>query len=255
MTKPSWTSRLLPLAISALALLGPGAAVAQPPVRPDIPLGTDCWQTQPGTEQRLATLPAGFFGDASKAVPKPTIKFTGKPLDPKFVSDPYPQGCGCPQQVETKITWLDPHGNPTHDMRHAVKQQVDQTTKIDTCVRRTTDAKFKGKGKAVKVDIQLVALSLQSIAPLKVSFLHGPDKLYDVFVTQGSAQETGTMTFTPNSLAKNGAKGNVKLGSLHVDYDVEFKPKDGGPSVKKTGLKLLLAGTPGTFSQFAVARR
>jgi hypothetical protein len=211
--------------------------------------GSDCWQTEPGTQQRLRTLPANFFGQGSKAVPNPTIKFKGVPLPPARVKDPFPKGCGCPEKVDTKITWLDPHGNVTRDMRHAVKQVVDQTTKVDTCVHRKTNANFKGRGVAQKVDIQLVALSLQSIEPLKVTYTNGSTKLFDVFVTESGPQDTGTMTFTPTSFNARRAKGNVKLGALHITYDVKFVEHGGTATFSVTGQRLQLVNTPGTFEQ------
>jgi hypothetical protein len=236
------------------ALLIPLVEVqAQQPAAPAtdavLKLGTDCWQTEPGTEQRLGTVPANFFGEGSKAIPTPTIKFKGVPLSPQRVSDPPPKGCGCPAKVDVKITWLDRHGNVAKNMMHAVKQVVDATTKVDTCVRRTKNATFKAKGVAQKVDIQLVALSLQSVEPLRVSYKSGPDKLFDVFVTESGTQDIGTMTLTPTSLSARRAKGNVKLGMLHIRYDVKFVERGGKLSFSMTGERLQLVNTPGTFEQ------
>lgn len=239
--------------VIALVLLSVGAAAAQPaappPGRPEIPLGSDCWQTQKGTQQRLPAFPAGFFGAGSGAVPPATIQLQGVPLDPAFVAAPYPRGCGCPEHVTTTITWLDPHNNPTRDMRHAVKQVVDRKTEVDTCVHRKTNAKFKGKGVAVKVDIELVALSLKSVTPLTVSYRGAPPttKQFDVFVKQSSPpQNTGTMTFTPAAGHRN---GDVNLGRLPVKYDVSFvQTGGGGATFSRTGQRLVFEGTRGTFT-------
>jgi hypothetical protein len=246
--RESFWKQTLPFALLiALALLSAGAAVAQPPGppgRPEIPEGSDCWQTQKGTEQRLAAFPAGFFGTGSAAIPPRTIQFQGVPLDPAFVAAAYPKGCGCPEHVTTTITWLDPHNNPTRDMRHAVKQVIDRKTDIDTCIHRKTNAKFQGQGKAVKVDIELVALSLKSVSPLTVSYRGGTTKAFDVFIKQSSPpQQTGTMTFTP---APGNKKGDVKLGQLHIKYDAKFVGPGGSPTFTRTD-KLTLAGTNGKF--------
>lgn len=230
---------------------------AQPPGAV-LKVGTDCWQTETGTEQRLHTIPAGFFGTGSQAVPNPTIKFKGVPLPTSRVKGAYkstdkPPNCGCPEKVDTKITWLDPHGNPTNDMRHAVKQVVDETTKVDTCVRRTTSARLRGKAPQ-KVSILLVALSLQSVEPLRVTFKHPgtlPDtfKDFDVFVTESGTQRAGSLTFTPESVAGGKAKGNTKLGSLHITYDVKFVEHGGAATFTMTNQRLQLVNTKGTFEQ------
>ena len=250
MQKSSRTSWLLPPALMvALALPSLAAPPAAPPEGAEIKEGSDCWQTQTGTEQRLHTLPAGFFGDGSNAVPNPTIRFQGEPLPVKRVKGSYPPDCGCPNKVDTKITWLDRHGTAVKDTIHAVKQVVDETTKVDTCIRRKTNARFKGKGAAEKVDIQLVALSLKSVEPLKVSYKGGPTKSFDIWVTESGTQDTGTLTFTPKSLDKKLAKGDVKLGSLHITYDVKFVEHGGTATYSLKGQKLHLVNTPGTFEQ------
>jgi hypothetical protein len=243
--------------VMVLALLSAGAAGAAPPVK-EIKAGTDCWQTQPGTEQSIARIPAGFFGRGSQAIAKAVIKFKGNPLTPAVVTGTYPPNCGCAlDKVDTKITWLDRHGNAITDpnrMVHAVTQVVDQTTKVDTCVRRTTTAKITRQGPkgAVKVDLRLVKLSLQSESPLEVTFKEPrgtSTKKYDVYVTESARQPRpdSQMTLTPDHVDANRASGKVKLGSLHFTYDVEFRPVGGGPSVWMRGQNLKLANTPGTF--------
>jgi hypothetical protein len=240
----------------ALALVSAGASVAAPPVK-EVKVGTDCWQTQPGTQQTIATIPAGFFGPGSQAISKATIKFKGKPLTPTEVTGPFPPNCGCtPDKVDTKITWLDQHGNAITDpnrMVHAVTQVVDTTTTVDTCVRRTTTAKITKKGPtgAVKVDLRLVQLSLQSESPLAVTFKVGgvtSKKTYDVFVTESATQPRDSqMTLTPNHIDAHKASGDVKLGRLHFSYDVEFKPVGGGASLFMRNKNLQLEKTRGTF--------
>lgn len=221
--------------------------------------GSDCWQTETGTEQRLHTLPAGFFGKGSQAVPNPTIKFKGVPLPVARVKGAFPGNpvppfnCGCPEKVDVKITWLDRHGNVAKNMKHAVKQHVDESTKVDTCVRRTKSATFKAKGAAQKVEILLVALSLQSVEPLKVTYktpgAADTSKLFDVFVTESGKQNPGALTFTAKSLDKKLAKGDLKLGSLNILYDVKFVEKGGTATFTMTNQKLQLVNTPGTFEQ------
>ena len=55
------------------------------------------------------------------------------------------------------------------------------------------------------------------------------------------------MTLTPSHVDAKKASGDVKLGNLHFNYDVEFKPVGGGPSIFMRGKNLKLANTRGTF--------
>lgn len=225
---------------------------------PELAEGTDCWHTEPGTFQRLPTLPANFFGPRSQAIPNPTIQFEGNALDPTFVSDPYPQGCGCPDDVEVEVQWVDRHGSPVAaDSAHAVSQVTTPTTTVDTCIRRKTRAQFN-RGQAVKVDIELVALSLQSIDPLEVTYRGEPPqgeettKLFDVFVTQSASQKQqgGTMTFTPGNIRNGRADGQVNLDDLRITYDVRFVAQDGSGEFTKTGLSTRLRSPGGgSFNQ------
>ena len=57
------------------------------------------------------------------------------------------------------------------------------------------------------------------------------------------------MTFTPTSINAGRAKGNVRLGALHITYDVKFVERGGTATFSVTGQKLQLVNTPGTFEQ------
>lgn len=236
--------RWLLLFVLAIALAFPGLATASDL----IPMGTDCWHTELGTEVTL-TLPANTFGEGSKAIPQRTIQLKSLPLS---VEDA--KKCGC--QVNTKIEYADRHGNLSGERtRHAVKQVTTLTTDVDTCVRRTKNAKFPGKGKSVKVDIQLVELSLQSVEPLEVEYKDGGKKRFNVFITESGAQDAGTVTFTAKTLDKL-STGDVRLGKLHVGYSVTFKEVQGPLefTLSKRPLKLVLTNgqRSGTFAQLAV---
>ncbi len=233
--------------LTALALLNAGAAVAQP--ARDVTVATDCWQTQTGTQHTIATIPAGFFGAGSQAIARATIRFKGKPLTPTEVTGPFPPNCACSAD-NLKITWLDRHGNAVgaDRMVHAVTQVV--TTSVDTCIRRTTAARLTpGRATPTRVSLHLVQLSLQSESPLEVAFKTGPSKKYDVFVTESAKQPhtDSHMILTPSHVDAHKASGKVKLGSLHFNYDVEFRPVGGGASLWMKDKALNLANTPGTF--------
>jgi hypothetical protein len=211
-----------------------------------IPEGTDCWATKsPGTEATF-TLPANFFGDGSKAMPHVSISFKGLPLTPEVVKTK----CGC--QVNTKIDYIDRHGNVGGQKTvHTVSSRTTETTDVDTCVRRTKSAKFHGKGVSERVDIQLVKLSLQSEKPLVATYKDGKTKSFNVFVTESGPQDTGTMTFTPKTIDKLSA-GDVRLGRLHITYDVTFKEVAPGTAtftLKDQKLQLTNGTKSGTFAQ------
>jgi hypothetical protein len=239
------------LLVLAAALL-PLSLGAQP-TRLVIPPGTDCWHTEAGTEQLLDSLPKDFFGPGSKAIPKTKIQLVGVPLPVTVVTGKFPPGCECPlDKVNTVITWEDRHGNKTNDTRHAVKEVVNQTTTVDTCIRRTVKTDFPGQGAAVQVNIQLVALSLKSVTPLPVSYTDGKNKKFNIFVTQSANQQPGTMTLTAGKIQAGKTTGKTKLKNLHITYDVEFRevvPEGTRPIVKRLlNQKLLLEGTTGTFT-------
>ncbi|TMC23876.1 MAG: hypothetical protein E6J34_01385 [Chloroflexi bacterium] len=246
----SHPSRKLWVLFAALAIaLALPALAAAPAEGNGINEGTDCWQTQPGTQATLF-LPLDACGPGSKPE-HVTVALKGVPLS---VADA--KACGC--QVDTKITYLDPHGNVLAEKTvHAVKQITTETTKVDTCVRRTKNAKFHGKGVAEKVDIQLVQLSLQSEKPLTCTYKAGPPKTFTICVTESGPQDTGTMTFTPTTLGRL-AKGNAKLEQLHITYDVTFMaaggscaelPKGALFTLKNQKLTLKNGRRPGTFEQ------
>jgi len=203
-------------AVLAIALALPSLAqppgAAGKPEGPGIKEGTDCWVTDPGKTEATLFLPRDACGAGSKPA---HVHFALKGV-PLSLADA--KACGC--QVDTMITYLDPHGNVLQERtRHAVKQVTTETTKVDTCIRRSKDAKFHGKGVAEKVDIQLVQLSLQSEKPVPCG-----TKTFTICVTESSVQDTdkpSSMTFTPTTLGRL-SKGNVKLERLHIRYDVTF---------------------------------
>jgi hypothetical protein len=254
------TKTLLPvLALAAgVALLSLGARGCPPqPLEP----GVDCWHTETGTQQRFKTLPPGTFGSLdgtektqSNPVTTQSIELTGN-VDPADVEDLLAK-CGCPEEVEYDITWLDPHGVETDpNSGHAVTQVKTPTTTVDTCIRRTARANVQNKGVASQVEIQLVAVRLKSVNPIEVTYGGGPPasrpkKYFDVFVTESGTQKVGKMTLTTNTIANGKANGDVLLGSLPVHYDVTFR-EVGNPTneyyLKDLSLRLVNKVTGGKF--------
>jgi len=245
-------SRKLWVVIAALAVvLAFSSLEAQPPAAagPGIKEGTDCWHTEPGTEASLFLPPDACSGFKPAHV---TVKLKGLPLSPDIVKNK----CGC--QVDTKIEYLDPHGNVSSERTvHTVKQRTTETTDVDTCVRRTKNAKFKGKGVAEKIDIKLVELSLESVSPVTVAFKDGHSHAFKICISENGEQATGTMTFTPTTLGRL-SKGNVNLERLHIGYSMTFieptqscaSPPAGACTINSK-LSLKNGRRPGTFVQVA----
>lgn len=217
---------------------------------PNIPPGTDCWTTQPGTQQGLA-IPANFFGPASDPV-NAVVALEGEPLDPGFVSEV----CDCPgEEVQVELVWVDRHGNPTDPTSvHAVKQSPVLSTDVDTCIYRSVMVDWNGEGVAIKAEIQLRGLSLKSVQPLEVTYHATTDptpsdtKRFNVFITQSAVQPKGEMTFTPDDLKYSLAEGKINLGELPVRYDVRFEEVSPGTVVRELKSQpLSFVGTPGEF--------
>lgn len=252
--KSQW---LRPVGLVALAvLLGLGAGACNPPVPPEIAEGTDCWATDPeGTAwTNQKAIPAGFFNPAdeppaspkSAAFPKGamTVELQGKPLEPAEVT-----ACGCPQQVTTTVTWLDPHGNPTNDIRHKVGEVVEITTDVDTCVHRAKSEKFKGQGSSVKVDIELRQLSLESKSPVTVTYHDNSTKDFNVLVTEKGTQNKGTMTFTANNIQNGKADGGISLDKLPIHFQITFTDVNDPNNQYVFEDSADLSGTTGRFKQ------
>jgi hypothetical protein len=237
------------LFVPALALLLPLSLGAKPAIT--VPSGTDCWHTDESTQD--FRLPPGFFFTGSKLI-KTKLTLTGVPLPVTVVEGAFPPNCGCSlDNVTTTITWTDRHGNPvTPGSVHRVSPVVNKTTTVDTCVRRTVNADFPGKGAAVKVDVRLVRLSLKSVKPLRVQFPNGP-KDFDVFVKESATQprSPSSMVLTAGKIQGKKASGDAKLNNLHINYDVEFRevvPPGRRPIVKTLTDHLTFTGTKGTFT-------
>src|SRR4030095_6849224 len=155
------------LFVLALALLMPLSLGAKPALT--VPQGTDCRPTDASKQD--SRLPPGFFFRGSKLI-RTNIELTGVPLPVDVVKGKFPPNCECPlSNVITTVTWTNRHGNPVSpDSIHKVSPVVNETTTVDTCVRRTVDASFPGQGASARVIIQLVRLSLKSVKPLPVQF-------------------------------------------------------------------------------------
>jgi len=186
------------------------------PGETDIDIGTD-----PGGDN--PPLPPGFFGaiggDPSDPFARADIPLEGNPPVDKFERFPPP----------LVVQWVDTHGNAVGpDSVHKVNQILvpENTGKADTVVRRNDDAIFNGVGDAPTIDIEIVALSLQSVDPIVVTYGGAGVKLWDVFVTldETAFQPVGSMDLTSDTFVDGvSVSGSIDNLDLPVAYKVTFR--------------------------------
>ena len=211
------TSRFLGLRLTVFfcfVLLSAGTSLAA-----GVPAETDCWATQPGTAAKVPPLPPGFFGPGSDPFAGALVAVTGVPLTaPELAS------CLCPPAPQTTVTWVDIHGDPVPaGSVHKVSQVPAQAPVPDTCIRRLSPATFPGGiGVPEVIPIELVQLSLVSVAPIVVTFSGVPHQ-YNVLVTENGVQAQGTMELTPSALGLN-PSGSVRVPNLPIDVRFSFVP-------------------------------
>jgi hypothetical protein len=134
------------------------AVVVAPAPRP-VPIAIhDYWVTSGNTSVAL-NVPAGFFGTGSNPL-STTVQLTGQPFGPGG-------GAGLPAAA-------------------------------DTSVRRTADPSLPAIGSVATVGIKMKGLSLESTAPVTVTYSGGGSELWNVHVGLSSlaAQSWGSLTAT-----------------------------------------------------------
>ena len=221
----------------------------------DIPSGTDCWTTEAITTVEIPALPEGFFGSKSgtpsDARPIQVIGVEGLPLPDGVVTGT----CNCPLVPQVELIWVDQHGNPVepNDL-HKVKQQevvvAGVPQDIDTCVQRNGNVTFSGIGNPETVQIELIELSLKSIAPITVTYGAQPTSQFDVFITESGTQTVGQMTLTPQASSGSDWAGDVDNDSLFVDYQITFEDVAMVQTTPNplSPMSLEFVDTPGTFN-------
>ena len=96
----------------------------------------------------------------------------------------------------------------------------------DTIVHRLADAAVTPGGPGATIPIELVALSLESVAPVNIG-----GSFFDVFVTLDPSHlgdDTGMMTIQENPAGT----GGTFTSFFDVFFEVDFTPVGGGPVVK-----------------------
>lgn len=195
---PSTRALLLGLAVFAgissvaqavVILPGYDLFVTQPGSLPD----NDTWADTP------APLPPGFFGShlgmPSDPIPSGTRLFLGGLATGPEGNAPTPnfQICEPGGQFDEEAL-LAKHGVGDH-------RQNGGLSAVDTIVERLAPANLPAVGSSDTIPIQLVSLSLQSVAPITVTYGGGASmQTFDVFVTEDAVQSVGTMTLTRDSL-------------------------------------------------------
>ena len=191
-----------------------------------IDLGTD-----PGGDN--PPLPPGFFGTIGPVPSDPFVQ-VGIPLEGNPPVEDFMQF-----QPPLVLDWVDPHGNVVGpDSVHAVGQQlVPLNTHIyDTVVRRNDDAVFNAVADAPTVDIEIVALSLQSVDPIVVHYGSEGVRLWDVFVTldETAVQPVGSMDLTSDTFVDGvSVSGSIDNLDLPVAFKVTFQEVDNPGNVRE----------------------
>jgi hypothetical protein len=221
---------------SAVSLLVAGTAQAQ------LPPGTDCWETQPGTTAAIGPFPDGFFGDVGGVPSDPFPKFP-HPVE----GVPLPGGtCTCsPDPVE----FFDMHGNPVEpDDIHAVSSNE---AIYDTCIDRPDPVPFAGgPGVPETVPIEIIELSLKSVSPIIVTYGGANHTSCELFIGLDGPQTLGSLEMTPFMVAP--PAGAMVLDALPVKYAITFDcTGPGGPAASQVlnNLNTNFEGATGVFGE------
>jgi PEP-CTERM motif len=179
------------------------------------------------------------------------------------------------------ILWVDAHGNvvgPTS--QHAVGPikvpVVNTTPNFDTVVQRLDDVTLTAAGQVEETAIQIVMLNLQSVNAVDLGGFHyelavvlaNGSPVFDP-MDAGAPQWTGNLKFDSTSVTSEGAFGTLDLGvtgptptsanlgadlpsgmeGLPVNFDIQFIPLDGGPSIPSQVGEVIFQNTgPSSFS-------
>ena len=216
--------------IFAVAVLAPlvsailfiGQAKAAPLV---IQPGQDGFVTEPGSSATLPALPAGFFGVKngilSDLIPSMTIPVMS---GPDLVGIPV---------VTTFLTGPGCHTGMVNV--HCYEQQLIVIIPIyDTVVERTGGI-IDLVGDDLSIDIELVHLSLQSVAPLPVTYGTEGPSFFDIFISLDGDQSMGNLTL--HRLTETSGTMDTQLP---VDYKVTFQSVDFPNPIVVPGLTDLL---------------
>lgn len=210
-----------------------------------LPAGDDCWSTQPGSTFTIPPIPADFFGPGSDPFPGEAIDVLGLPVPAAT--------CNC--QDTMPMGWNEPHSDPGEPGNMLIQTHVPGTSgPYDTCIQRLEDELFGGGvGVPDTIEIELVALSLQSVSPITVTFGSGPAAQFDVSFTLETAPSAGDdMELTALELGA-GLRGTMVLQPIPIQYRIEFlppAPSDAAPlgrAIALPGVNAVLQNNDGFF--------
>ena len=207
------TSSVACLALACVMPRAPGVV---------IPAGYDYFQTDttlstyigfdPGT-----VLPAGFFGSRNGLLSDPVMLPTAVPLRGRPIG-PIPPGAN-PNFFAGPISETARLG-----AHHVIDPRLLAKNLHDTIVRRKAAADLKADGDSAVIPIEIVALSLESVAPIQIGFGGGVgESFFDIWVTLDPMVPSpeGTMTITRTS-----ATGGTLTSVLPVNFRAEFYCSD-----------------------------
>ena len=210
-------------------LVAVGAMASAQTVSP----GCDCYVTDPppvgDSTIEIPVLPAGFFGTVagspSDPFPLTIIQVQGLPLPTSVVA------ALCPNSAIFETVWVDQHGTPVapNDIHRVTTSQVFTGFEpIDTIVCRTLPTLLPPVGGTVPVPIELTQLSLESVAPITVTYGGGAaTRFWDVFVTESGVTPGGSITMTTVGALPTAVFGSMQMNNLPVQYQLTFEETTG----------------------------
>jgi hypothetical protein len=182
--------------------------------------------------------------------------------------------------VQYHLEWVDAHGSvvgPTsaHKVGQVLVPMLDTTPNFDTVIQRLDTLTFTAGGQVQETRIRPLMLDLQSVSPVNISGFH-----YEAVVVLANGrpvfdpadsldpQYTGNLKFDSAFLDSSGVHGTLDLGvtgpaptsanlgadlpsgteGLPVNFDIQFIPLDGGPSIADTKAEVIFQNTgPSSF--------
>lgn len=208
----------------------------------EIPAGLDFFETLPGTMLKgLSGVPSGFFGEINGNPSDPIedpipIEFVGIPLCADIFSAVVASSDFTlpPRSFQTRgcwgtASWAYAHCAGGVKIRYGQPVQAQpERDRISAIVQRKQDVVLGAINDSATTTIQIVALSLRSSAPIRVTYGGTFDQFFDVRVSLHSNgfQQAGSMVLT-----RGGEYSGVFDSILPVNFQVTFTNTDSsGPA-------------------------
>ena len=266
------------VSIARIALLVAGALFLSTEARADqILANAEAFQTLPGTAS--VTLPGIGVVPLEGAEFSPAGTSPYYPLSAAEVTrlNTLAPNLGL---VTYSLQWVDEHGSvvgPTsvHKVGQELVPTINTTPNFDTVVQRLDTLTFTAAGQVQETQIRILMLDLQSVAPVVIGGFHyemvailaNGSPVYDSTDTM-HPQYLGNLKFDATAVTAAGVFGTLDLGvtgptptasnlgadlpsgmeGLPVNFDIQFIPLDGGPTINPMQSEVIFQNTgPSSF--------